>query len=163
MACSIQDRQKKTRQVKIKIKTMIIIFFYFKRVVHKEFVRAGNPVYFAYYYQDLRRKYEKISLRNLATKELALPSRQRTVSHFLFHHGILTSNNTTVVPHLLYFSLLPRLKIKLKGRHFDTIEAIEAESQATLKILAKHDFQETFKNGSGLGTVRTRGMGLLRG
>jgi hypothetical protein len=31
----------------------------------------------------------------------------------------------TVVPHQSYFSLFLRLKIKLKGRHFDTIEVIE--------------------------------------
>jgi hypothetical protein len=31
------------------------------------------------------------------------------------------------------------LKIKLKGDHFDTVEMIEAESQA------EHDFQDAFK------------------
>jgi hypothetical protein len=34
------------------------------------------------------------------------------------------------------------LKIKLKGRHFDTIEEIEAESQAVLNSLREHDFQD---------------------
>jgi hypothetical protein len=33
------------------------------------------------------------------------------------------------------------LKIKLKGRRFDTIEAIEAESQAVLNTLTEHDFR----------------------
>jgi hypothetical protein len=37
------------------------------------------------------------------------------------------------------------LKIKLKGRHFDTTEVIEAESQAVLNIFIEHDFQDTFK------------------
>jgi hypothetical protein len=37
------------------------------------------------------------------------------------------------------------LKIKLKGRHFDTIEVIEAESQAMMKTLREHDFQDAFK------------------
>jgi hypothetical protein len=37
--------------------------------------------------------------------------------------------------------------MKLKGRHFDTIEVIEAESRAVLKTLTKHDFQEAFQNG----------------
>jgi hypothetical protein len=36
------------------------------------------------------------------------------------------------------------LKIKLKGRHFDTIEVIEAESQAVLNTLTEHDFQDEF-------------------
>jgi hypothetical protein len=38
------------------------------------------------------------------------------------------------------------LKIKLKGRHFDTVEAIEAESLPVLNILTEHDFQDAFKN-----------------
>jgi hypothetical protein len=72
----------------------------------------------------------------LATKELAVASRQRTVSHFLFHQGIL--DQKTIVP---YFSVFPRLK----GRHFDTIELIEAESQAVLNTLTEHDFQDAFR------------------
>jgi hypothetical protein len=41
--------------------------------------------------------------------------------------------------------LFPQLKIKLKSRHFDTTEAIEAESQAVLNTLTEHDFQDAFK------------------
>jgi hypothetical protein len=37
------------------------------------------------------------------------------------------------------------LKIKLKGRRFDTIEVIEAESQAVLNPLIEHDFQDACK------------------
>jgi hypothetical protein len=43
------------------------------------------------------------------------------------------------------------LKIKLKGRHFDTIEVREAESQAVLNTLTGHDFGEAFKNGRSAG------------
>jgi hypothetical protein len=41
--------------------------------------------------------------------------------------------------------LFSRLKIKLRGRHFDTTEVIEAESQAVLNALTEHDFQDAFK------------------
>jgi hypothetical protein len=41
--------------------------------------------------------------------------------------------------------LFSRLKIKLKGHHFDIIEEIEAESQAMLNTLTEHDFQDAFK------------------
>jgi hypothetical protein len=51
----------------------------------------------------------------------------------------------TVVPHPPYFSLLARLKMKLKGLHFDTTEVMEADSQAVLNTLAEHDFQDAFK------------------
>jgi hypothetical protein len=37
------------------------------------------------------------------------------------------------------------LKIKLKGCHFHTVEAIEAKSQAVLNTLTEHDFQDAFK------------------
>jgi hypothetical protein len=37
------------------------------------------------------------------------------------------------------------LKIKLKGRNFDTTEVIEAESQAVLNTLTEQDFQDAFK------------------
>jgi hypothetical protein len=43
------------------------------------------------------------------------------------------------------------LKIKLKYRHFDTVEAIEAETQAVLNSLTEHDFQDAFKNGRSAG------------
>jgi hypothetical protein len=38
------------------------------------------------------------------------------------------------------------LKIKLKGCHYDTIEVIEAESQAVLNTFTEHDFQDAVKN-----------------
>jgi hypothetical protein len=34
------------------------------------------------------------------------------------------------------------LKIKLKGRHFDTTEVIKAESQVVLNTLTERDFQD---------------------
>jgi hypothetical protein len=41
--------------------------------------------------------------------------------------------------------MLTRFKIKQKGRHFETIEMIEAKSQAELNTLTEHDFQDAFK------------------
>jgi hypothetical protein len=69
-------------------------------------------------------------------------------SHTLFStKEFLTKNNMTIVPYPPYLSLFPRLIIELKGRHFDTIEVIEAESQAVLNTLTEHDFQNAFKKG----------------
>jgi hypothetical protein len=39
------------------------------------------------------------------------------------------------------------LKIKLRDRHFDTIEEMETESQAVLNTLTEHDFKDALKNG----------------
>jgi hypothetical protein len=45
------------------------------------------------------------------------------------------------------------LEIKLKDRHFDTIEVMEAASQAVLNTFTEHDFQDSFKD------VRSAGKG----
>jgi hypothetical protein len=55
-----------------------------------------------------------------------------------------------VIPHPLYFPdlapcdffLFPKMKLKLKGRRFDTAEEIQAESQRVLDNLTQKDFQE---------------------
>jgi hypothetical protein len=55
------------------------------------------------------------------------------------------------------------LKIKLKCSHFDTTEVIEAELQAVLNTLRKHDFQDVFKKLAGaLVTVHMSGRALLQ-
>jgi hypothetical protein len=56
-----------------------------------------------------------------------------------------TQKNMTVAPQPPYFSLFPLLKIKLKDRHFDTIEVIETESQEVLNTLIEYGFQDGFK------------------
>jgi hypothetical protein len=64
----------------------------------------------------------------------------------LFRQGFfLPKNNITIVLDPAYFSPFPRLKIKLKDRHFDTIDVIEAESQVVQNTFTEHDFQEAFK------------------
>jgi hypothetical protein len=65
----------------------------------------------------------------------------------------------TIVSHPLYFSPFPRLKIKLKGHHFDTTNVIEAKSQAVLNNLTEHYFRDAFKNGrsAGNGAYRRKG------
>jgi hypothetical protein len=109
MACSLQGRPKKARQLKSKVKSTLIIFFDIKGIVHKEFALAGQTVNSAYYCDVLRRLRENI--RRL------LPEIWRQNS-LLFHHGnasfhtsfftrgFLTKNNMTVVPHPPYFSTL---------------------------------------------------------
>jgi hypothetical protein len=63
----------------------------------------------------------------------------------------LTRNNITVVLLPPYFTVFLQLKIKLRGRHFNTILVIEAESQALLNTVTKHDFQDAFDRSAGNG------------
>jgi hypothetical protein len=58
-----------------------------------------------------------------------------------------------VIPHPPYspdlapcdFFLFPKMKLKLKGRRFDTTEDIQAESQRVLDTVTEKDFQEAFQ------------------
>jgi len=60
----------------------------------------------------------------------------------------------TVVPNPPYspdlapsdYFLFPKLKMKLKVGRFQTLEEIQAESQAVLNMLRENDFQECLKN-----------------
>jgi hypothetical protein len=57
------------------------------------------------------------------------------------------------IPHATYspdlapydFSLFPEMKLKLKGRRFDTIEEIQDESQRVLDTVTEKGFQEAFQ------------------
>jgi hypothetical protein len=119
-------RPKKTRQEK----SMLIIFFDIKWIVHKEIVPAGQTVNFAYYcyfYGDSVKACEDFA-PNFGDKRsgcfitityhLTLPSSSGT---FFFTKNIS-------IPHPPYFSLFLRWKIKLKGRNFDATEMSEADS-----------------------------------
>jgi hypothetical protein len=58
-----------------------------------------------------------------------------------------------VIPHPTFstvlvpcgFFLFPKMKLKLKGRRFDTIEEILAESQTVLDTKTEKKFQEAFQ------------------
>jgi hypothetical protein len=67
-----------------------------------------------------------------------------TLHTTFFTSEFLTKNKTTVVSHPPCFYLFLDLKMKLKGRHVDTVEVMEAESQAVLNTLPDHDFQNAF-------------------
>jgi hypothetical protein len=58
-----------------------------------------------------------------------------------------------IVPHPPYlpdlapcdFALFPKLKLKLKGRSFETVFDIRRESQAILDSIKENDFHNTFE------------------
>jgi histone-lysine N-methyltransferase SETMAR len=58
------------------------------------------------------------------------------------------NNNMVIVPHPPYsldltpcdFALFPKLKMKPKGRHFETISDIQKESQTVVTSIKENDF-----------------------
>jgi hypothetical protein len=65
---------------------------------------------------------------------------------FLKTTEFVTNSNTDIVPHLPYspdlapcdFALFPKLKMKLKGRHFETVSDNQRESQVVLNSIKEN-------------------------
>jgi hypothetical protein len=65
----------------------------------------------------------------------------------------VTNNNMVIVPHPPYppdlapcgFDLFPKLKMKLKGRRFETVSDVQRESQAILDSIKENDFHGAFE------------------
>ena len=149
-------RPKKARQVKNNVKSMIITFFDVKVIVHKEFVPTGQNVNSGFYCDVLRRLRENVRRRRpeLCREQTWLLHRDSAPSHTsVVTQQFLAKNKMAVIPHPPYspdlvscdFFLFPKMKLKLKGRRFYTIEEIQAESQRVLDTLAEKDFQEAFQ------------------
>jgi histone-lysine N-methyltransferase SETMAR len=64
-----------------------------------------------------------------------------------------TNNNMVIAPHPPYspdlvpcdFALFPKLKMKLKGRHFERVSNIQRESQAVLNSIKENKFCGAFE------------------
>jgi hypothetical protein len=96
---------------------------------------------------DLRRLLENVRRlrRYLWRQKSWLLHLENAPSHTSFFAREFLTKNMTVVLHPPYFSV-SRFKIKVKGRHFDTIEVIEAESHTVMNTLTEQDFQDAFEN-----------------
>jgi len=132
---------KKARQVKNNLKSMIITFFDIKGIVHKEFVPTGRTMNCGFYCEVLWRLREKVRRHRpqLWREQIWLLHYDNTPSHTsVLTHQFLAKNKIAVIPHPPYshdlapcdFFLFPKMKSKLKGRRFDTIEEIQAEWQS---------------------------------
>jgi hypothetical protein len=78
------------------------------------------------FYGDCVNICEDFAPKLFTAKELAVASQQRIASRFIFHQGLFDQKqlNRRPTPTLLF--PVSRLKLKLKGRHFDRLEVIEA-------------------------------------
>ena len=148
----LQD-PKKARMQKSKLKTMLICFFDQEGIVHRELVPPGMTVNADFYCGVLRRLHENVRRKR---------TQKWQNQNFIIHHDnapvhrsfkvsqFLAKNNMTVIAHPPYspdlspcdFFLFSKLKLRMKGRRFDTIEEIQ---ERVLDTIPKKNFQGCFQ------------------
>ena len=149
-------RPTKARMQKSKLKMMLICFSDQEGIVHREFVPPAMTVNADSYCDVLRRLRENVRRKRPQKwrNQYLIIHRDNVPAHRSFKLSqFLAKNNMTVIPHPPYspdlapcdFFLFPKLKLRMKGRTFDTIEEIQEESQRVLDTIPKRDFQECFQ------------------
>lgn len=152
-----EPRPKKARQVRSNVKVLLTVFFDYNGIVYHEFLPQGQTVTKEYYLSVLRRLREAIRRKR--------PELWRDNSWKLHHDNapahssllvreFLSNTNTVVVPQAPYspdmapcdYFLFPEMKKTLKGRRFDSIDAIKEESLKKLKDIPKSAFERCFEN-----------------
>ncbi|UYV70799.1 hypothetical protein LAZ67_8000672 [Cordylochernes scorpioides] len=111
---------KKARKAPSKVKVMLTVFFDYQGIVHHEFQQQGPTITGDSYLGVLRRLREAI--------------RQKRPE--------LWRSNPDLTP--CDFFLFGKLKKKLKGRKFQSIEEIKVESKKAMKAIPKTDYQRCF-------------------
>jgi histone-lysine N-methyltransferase SETMAR len=136
---------------------MSIFFSDIQGIVHKEFIPPGQTVNGKFYCEVLKWLREGIWRKH--------PDKWKKNSWFLHHDNapahtslavrqFLKSKNITVVPHPSYspdlapcnFFLFPKMKLQLKGCHFDMTEEIHTETQEVIDTFKFENFQGCMKS-----------------
>ena len=110
-----------------------------------------------FYCEVLRRLRENVRRHRpqLWREQTCLLRHDNAPSHTaVLTYQFLAKNKIAVIPHPPYsphlapceFFLFPKMKLKLKGRRFDTITEIQAETHKVLNTLTEKDFQEAFQS-----------------
>uniref|UniRef100_A0A3Q1ERN1 Mos1 transposase HTH domain-containing protein n=1 Tax=Acanthochromis polyacanthus TaxID=80966 RepID=A0A3Q1ERN1_9TELE len=149
-------RPKKARQVKSTTKNMLVVFFDIHGVVHREFVPHTQTVSAEIYCNILRHLRESIRQKrpklwhdgNWVLHHDSTPAHRGLETQDLF-----ANTNTIIIPHPPYspdlapcdFFLFPKMKLKLKCYHCETVEEIQNASQLVLDTLKQRDFQRAFQ------------------
>ena len=139
-----------------KIKVLLIVFFYWKGMVHHEFVPRGQMVNKQLYREVLARLRDAVRRKRseLWENPAWMLHHDNAPAHAsLLIHSYLAKYQTSVVPHPPYspdldppdFFLFPKLKITLKGRRFQTTEEIQEIALRELRAITESAFQEAFQ------------------
>ena len=148
-------RPKKARQRLSSTKSVLILFFDIRGIVHHEFVPEGQTVNAEFYCNVLRRLKEDIRRKRpvlccvgkwLLHDYNAPFHRALVTREFLARKGIITLPHPPYSPDLAPCDFFfPKIKLQLKGRRFHRVEEIQRESQNVLGTLRKQDFQHAFQ------------------
>ncbi|UYV82917.1 hypothetical protein LAZ67_22001379 [Cordylochernes scorpioides] len=152
-----EPKPKKARFTKSKVKTLLVTFFYINGLVHHEFIPFGRTINQEVYLGILRRLREAVCLKRPERRQNndwilhvdnARPHTAHVILQFLAKHSTIQIPYPPYSPELAPndFFLYSKLKMKLKGRKFDNVDMIQAESKATLRNLSKSDFISCFDN-----------------
>ena len=149
-------RPKKLQFQKSHVQNMLVIFFDWQGIIHKQFVPEGETINTVYYKGVMERLLNRI--------RCVRPGMCETGDWFLLHNNALYHNATivkqflaqqkvTVLDHPPYlpdlapagYLLFPNVKSHLKGHLFNSISDIQKAVTSTLNTTAKYDFYKGFQ------------------
>ena len=143
-------------------KQRLWFFFDSRSIVHKEFVPPGQTVNHAFYKDVLERLRKRVQLvRRDIADDWVLQHDNAPAHTVLSIREFLSKKNIPVLPHPPYspdlapcdFYLFPKLKSKLKGHHFGTMENIQKIVTDELNTLTVNDFHYCYISGKNVGTT----------
>ena len=147
---------------------MFIVFFYWKDIVHHEFVPRGATVNKEFYLKAMkclreavRRKRPEVWTNKtwMLHHDNAPPHASLLIHEFLAKQEMIVVLQPPYSPDLVPadFFLFPKLKSTLKGRRFQTVEEIKENSLQDLRAIPQNTIQGAFQKwknaGSGVSTV----------
>ena len=125
-------------------------FFDSRGILHEEFVPPGQRVNHAFYKDVLERLRKRVQrVRRDIADDWVLQHDNAPAHTVLSIREFLAKKNIPVLPHPPYspdlapcdFYLFPKLKWKLKGHHFGTMENIQKIVTDEVNTLTENDFQ----------------------
>ncbi|GFU44955.1 mariner Mos1 transposase [Trichonephila clavipes] len=139
---------KNARQVRSKIKVMLIVFFDADGIVHHEYAPKGQKVNKEFYLDVMRRLREAVRRKRpvlwvsshwILHHDGAPAHTTNLVQQFLTKYGIIQVAHPPYSPNMspLEFFLFPKIKNTLKGHRFQDIETIKQNSTQQLQAIPK--------------------------
>lgn len=145
----------KSRLQKSRVKTMLIVFFDSRSIIHKEFVPPGKTVTGEFYVGVMRRLLDRITRVRPQYREQgswrllhdnAPAHNSRVVKEFLAKRSVVILQHPPYSPDLAPadFWLFPKLKLNLKGRQFESVDEIQRTVTGALNALEPKAFSDCY-------------------